>query len=256
MLLFCALLLVLSGFIPLSALAKIQIYTVDTPPYVIKTGEGLEGLSGEFGKAVATSIKKAGKQQEFEVVWVPYKRALLDVEKNPQSLFFPLGRSFEREYKYHWVLHLDDVDCLLYAVDPKVQIDNLEDLRKYRIGVQGGSAREQELHRYVGKSSKVEAMSDDLSNFRKLQTGRIDIWATRPMFVDEAKRQMQAKGMPLREVRVVKKLFTQSLWLVGNRDMSDQSRNLVQSIFGWGNKKNTVKSPALNAGNFLNGALL
>jgi polar amino acid transport system substrate-binding protein len=240
---------------PKAAQAKIQIYTVETPPSVVKTAEGLEGLSGEFGKLIASSIKKSGKEKEFEIVWVPWKRALLELEKNPQALFFPFTRTFDREYKFNWIVHLADVDCWLYAVDPKVQVEDLKDLSKYRIGVLGGSARERELLRYMGKSSKVEGMTEDLSNFRKLQTGRIDIWATHPMVMAEAQKKMLSNGAPVRSVKSLKKLFSQSLWMAGNRDMSDKSRNLVHSVFGWGGKR-SLKSPPLTGGDFLNGALL
>jgi ABC-type amino acid transport substrate-binding protein len=245
----------------LSALAtahsakKIQVYTIETPPTVVKTGEGLEGLSGTFGKVIASAIKKAGKEKEFEIVWVPWKRALLDLERNPEALFFPFTRTFEREYKVNWVVHLADVDCWLYSVDPKVNVNELKDLTKYRIGVLGGSAREQELRRYVGNSSKVEGMTEDLSNYRKLQSGRIDIWATHPAVMAEAQKIAQANGQTNRESKALKKLFSQSMWLVGNRDMSDQSRNLVQSVFGWGTRR-VIKPQPMTGGDFLNGALL
>ncbi|UYL09822.1 transporter substrate-binding domain-containing protein [Bdellovibrio sp. SKB1291214] len=251
--------LIFVGLLPLWATAalskKIQVYTIETPPTVVKTGEGLEGLSGTFGKVIASAIKKSGKEKEFEIVWVPWKRALLDLERNPQALFFPFTRTFEREYKVNWVMHLADVDCWLYSVDPKVAIHDLKDLTKYRIGVLGGSAREQELRRYVGNSSKVEGMTEDLSNFRKLQTGRIDIWATHPAVMAEAQKIMLAKGQPVRDSRALKKLFSQSMWMVGNRDMSDQNRNLVQSVFGWGSRR-VIKPPPMTGKDFLNGALL
>ncbi|QLY24635.1 ABC transporter substrate-binding protein [Bdellovibrio sp. KM01] len=235
--------------------SKIQIYTVETPPTVVKKADGLDGLAGDFGKLIAATLKKSGKEKEFEIVWVPWKRALLEVERNPQALFFPFTRTFEREYKFNWIVHLADVDCWLYAVDSNIQITDLKDLRKYRIGVLSGSAREQELLRYTGKSSKVEGMTEDLANYRKLQSGRIDIWATHPVVMAEAQKNFMAQGKSARAVRSLKKLFSQSLWLAGNRDMPDTSRNLVQTVFGWGAKR-SLKSPPLTSGDFLGGALL
>ncbi len=251
--------MVFAGFMavaaPKAAHSKIQIYTIETPPTVVKTAEGIDGLSGEFGKQISATIKKSGKENEFEIIWVPWKRALLEIERNPQALFFPFTRTFEREYKFNWIVHLADVDCWLYAVDSNVQISDLKDLSKYRVGVLSGSAREQELLRYMGKNSKIEGMTEDLSNYRKLQSGRIDIWATHPMVMAEAQRNFVAKGQPVRAVRSLKKLFSQSLWMVGNRDMSDKSRNLVQTVFGWEGKR-SIKPPPLTSGDFLGGALL
>lgn len=251
--------LIFVGLVPFLASAaphkKIQLYTIESPPTVVKTGEGLDGLSGTFGKVIAAAIKKSGKEKEFEIVWVPWKRALLDLERNSQALFFPFTRTFEREYKVNWVLHLADVDCWLYAVDPKVNLNELKDLTKYRIGVLGGSARELEIRRYVGNSSKIESMTEDISNYRKLQTGRIDIWATHPGVMAEAQKMMLAKGQSIRESRALKKLFSQSMWLVGNRDISDQSRNLVQSVFGWGARR-SIKPTPMTGGDALGGALL
>ncbi|QDK46452.1 hypothetical protein DOM22_15415 [Bdellovibrio sp. ZAP7] len=251
--------MVLAGFMaaasPEAGRSKIQIYTVETPPTVVKKADGVDGLGGEFGKLIAATLKKSGKEKDFEVVWVPWKRALLEVERNPHALFFPFTRTFEREYKFNWIVHLADVDCWLYAVDSNIQITDLKDLRKYRIGVLSGSAREQELLRYTGKNSKVEGMTEDLGNYRKLQSGRIDIWATHPTVMAEAQKNFISQGQSVRTVRSLKKLFSQSLWMAGNRDMPDTSRNLVQTVFGWGGKR-SIKPPPMTSGDFLDGTLL
>jgi polar amino acid transport system substrate-binding protein len=227
-------------------LKKIQIYTFENPPLVMKTGEGVEGLSGDYGKIVAEAIFKSGKQSFFEIVWLPYKRGLRGVETDPQGLFFALDRNAERESKFNWVMELGQVDCWLYAVNSYVKINSLWDLRKYRVGVQGGSAREAEVRRYMGASTKVEALADDNANLRKLHAGRIDIWATRPMVMESAQKALKAEKKWLRDLIPLKVLFKQHLWMMANRNMPEESRELVQSVFGWDGKK-PVKSPALSA---------
>ncbi|WP_413558247.1 substrate-binding periplasmic protein [Bdellovibrio sp. HCB209] len=239
----------------LSAHSRIVIYTVESPPNVIKTSEGLDGLSGEYGKQIAASIKKAGKQNEFEIVWVPWKRALVEVEKNPRGLFFPFTRTFDREYRFNWVMHMAEVDCWLYAVDPKIKIEDYNQIAQYRVGVLAGSARELELRKHAGKNARVEGTIEDIANYRKLQAGRIDVWATHPSVMAEAQRLLKTNGGKPREIHALKKLFSQSLWLVANKEMSDKDRNTVESVFGWGTKR-LMKPPTMTSGDFLDGTFL
>ncbi|UYL09821.1 transporter substrate-binding domain-containing protein [Bdellovibrio sp. SKB1291214] len=229
---------------------KIKIYAFENPPLVVKTGEGFAGLAGYYGKAVAASLEESGQANDFELVWVPYKRGLMGVDKDVHGLFFAVDRTSDRETKFNWVMNFGEVECWLYATDPNVQINSLSDLRKYRIGVQGGSARESEIRRYMGWSPKVEAIADDNANLRKLHAGRIDIWATRPMVMVEAQKAMLLTDKSPRPLRPLKLLFKQNLWMIGNIHMPVQSKEIVKSVFGWEGKE-PVKSPALSARDIL-----
>lgn len=243
-----ALILLLS--LPALSFGKIHLYAFENPPLVIKEAEGFAGLSGVYGKIVANAVAESGKADEFELVWLPYKRGLMGVDRDSDGLFFAVDRTVETENQYNWIMNFGEVDCWLYAVNPRVQVDSLNDLRKFRIGVQGGSARETEVRRYMGWSPKVEALADDNANLKKLHAGRIDIWATRPMVMAEAQKELESKNKKLRAVLPLKLLFKQNLWMIGNRAMSAESREIVKSVFGWEGKK-PVKSPALSTRDIL-----
>ncbi|WP_413558246.1 substrate-binding periplasmic protein [Bdellovibrio sp. HCB209] len=229
---------------------KIQIYTFENPPLIVKSTEGFQGLAGVYGKVVADAIASSGKADAFEVIWLPYKRALLWLDKNPQGLFFAFDRTIEREKKFNWVMSFSEVECWLYAVNPKIEIKSLADLKKYRVGVQGGSAREAEVRRHMGWSRRVEALADDNANLLKLHANRIDVWATRPMIVSEAQKALALNDKSLRPIKPLMLLFKQHLWMVGNRNMPLDSQETVRAVFGWEGKR-PMKSPALSARDLL-----
>ena len=224
----------------------LHLYTIENPPSVIKKGDGVRGLGGNFGLVVSAAILKSGKEKDFAVTWVPWKRALIELDRNKNALFFPFTRTEDREERFSWVMHLADYDCLLYAINPSVQLNSFQDLKRYRVGVLAGSAREAELRKYMGATNpNVEGLTEDISNYRKLESGRIDIWATQPVVLGEAQKIHISRGGKNPLVRIVKKLMSQSLWIAGNKEMSAKEKALVQSIFGPEDKsKSLLKIPA------------
>jgi ABC-type amino acid transport substrate-binding protein len=190
-------------------------------------------MTGLLGKFVADRVSSSERSNEFHVLWVPWKRALHEVARDRSALFFPLTKTAEREKQYNWIVKLANYDCWLYAVNPEVRIDQLSDLKKYKVGVLGGSLREQELQKHMGLDSKnIEPMTEDVSNFKKLTTGRIQIWATQQPVIDmaiqKAKHAGEAKGIT---ARPLKKLLDQEMWLVGNKEMPDRELAMVKDVF-------------------------
>lgn len=202
--------------ISLPALAKITILGVDNPPLLFKTREGINGMSGKFGNMVASAIKKAHKESEFEVVWIPQKRALAELDRNTSGIFMPFTRTPDRENKYHWLMHLGDYDSLIYSLDPKTKIDSLRELKKFKIGVLAGSIRERELRKILGPHVRIEAMTEDRMNYRMLKTGRIDLWIAQQAVVEEAQKRDDATTGKKRTLYIVRKMMTHSFWLAGN----------------------------------------
>ncbi len=145
-------------------------------------------------------------------------------------MFFPLAKSAERESQYNWILPLAKYDCWLYALKPGIQIKNLSDLKKYRVGVLSGSMREEELKKYMG-TENIEGMTVDQGNFRKLLSGRVDIWATQEPILENAVSLEKERNKNFKRPRPLHKLFSQELWLVGNRDMELAEKEMVKSVF-------------------------
>lgn len=230
--------------------APIRLYVIESPPLVQKTGEGVAGVSGLLGKLVEERIRVADKAANFEVTWVPWKRALSETSKVKNSLFFPLTRTSEREKDFVWIAHLAQLDCWIYAIRSDVKVDSFSDLKKYKVGVLGGSLREAELRKHMGiDSTNIEGMTADISNYKKLVSGRIDIWVTQAPVLAEAQVQDASSKLAKRPVRQLKKLLVQDLWLVGNPAMEQGHQTLVREVFNQKKKRKELIStlPLLTA---------
>ncbi|MNL03880.1 Bacterial extracellular solute-binding protein, family 3 [compost metagenome] len=212
--------------------ATYKIFTAVTPPLQEKSGEGVAGLSGVFGKIAAERILKSGKAADFEVIWVPWKRALAETQKNKNGLFMPLARTPEREKEYCWLGHLGTAESWFYVTNPKIKVDNLQDLKKYRIGFLNGSMREAELHKVLGVDAKnLDGLTEDLGNYKKLISGRIDIWATQIEVFTKAQDDYQAKTKTSPKVYALKKFLDQDVWIVGNVQMEEKLQDQIRAIF-------------------------
>ncbi|WP_413288823.1 hypothetical protein [Bdellovibrio sp. HCB337] len=217
--------------------ATFKIFAAETPPFLEKKGDGVDGLSGLFGTIVAEKIKKSGKAKEFEVVWVPWKRALHETLKTRNGLFFPLARSADREKIYAWLGHLGAVESWFYATDPKIKLESWNELKKYRIGFLNGSMRDDELHKILGsKATNIEGLNEDSINYKKLIYGRIDLWTTQTEVFETAERDYKAKNPSSRKVYAIKKFLDQEVWIASAANMEEKYQEQIRTIFG--NTKN------------------
>ncbi|UYL09316.1 transporter substrate-binding domain-containing protein [Bdellovibrio sp. SKB1291214] len=228
------------------AFAKITILGVDNPPLLFKSAEGVEGLSGKFGEMVATAIKKAHKENDFEVVWIPQKRALAELDRNNSGIFMPFTRTPDRENKYHWLLHLGDYDSNIYSIDPKIKIGSLQDLKKFKIGVLAGSIRERELRKILDGDVHIEAMTEDRMNYRMLKNGRIDLWIAQQAVVEDAQKRDDSTTGTKTTLYKVKKMMTYSFWLAGNLALPERDLKNLRLIFGTPTKFHQTSSQILS----------
>jgi polar amino acid transport system substrate-binding protein len=241
--------------IPLSLnAATFKIFAAEVPALLEKKGEGVAGFTGVFGKIVADKIIKAGKAEDFEVAWVPWKRALFETGKAKNGVFFPLARTPEREKEFVWLGRLGAVESWFYTTNPKIKITTLDDLKKYRIGFMSGSMREAELRKVFGdKTQNLEGLTEDLENYRKLIYGRIDIWATQTEVFDEAEKDYKAKNATPPKIYHLKKFLDQDIWIVGGASMEEKYQEQIRAIFDTKKKDSEQKKvsslPLLGANN-------
>jgi ABC-type amino acid transport substrate-binding protein len=219
-------------FPPICNAATFKMFVAITPPLLEKSGEGVAGLSGVFGKIAAEKIIKAGKAHEFEVIWVPWKRALSETLKTKNGIFIPMARMQEREKEYCWLGHLGTVESWFYTTNPKIKVDSLQDLKKYRIGFLNGSMRDLELHKTLGMDApNLDGMTEDLGNYKKLVLGRIDIWATQTEVFEKGEADYKKKNKDSPKVYALKKFLDQDVWIVGNVNMDEKLQTIVREIF-------------------------
>lgn len=211
--------------------ATYKIFAAVVPPLLEKKGEGVNGFGGVFGNIVADKIQKSGQAADFEVGWAPWKRALSEA-KSKNALFFPLARTAEREKEFSWLGHLGTVESWFYTTNPNIKIESLQDLKKFRIGFMNGSMREAELNKILGDNAKnLDGLTEDLGNFKKMLTGRIDIWATQTEVFEKALTDYKAKNKSAPKVYAIKKFLDQDIWLVSGIGMDEKKKDKIRTIF-------------------------
>lgn len=212
--------------------ATYKVFSAVTPPLLEKKGEGVAGFAGIFGKIVLEKLNQARQADQFEVVWLPWKRALSETMKHRNGIFFPIARTADREKDYCWLVHLGAVESWFYATNPKVKINDLKDLKKYRVGFLNGSQRAMELRKIFGNEAEsLEGLTEDLGNYRKLISGRIDVWATQTEVFDKAEADYRAANKVTPKSYALKKFLDQEVWLVGNAKMEEKLQEQIRTIF-------------------------
>jgi ABC-type amino acid transport substrate-binding protein len=150
---------------PLRILAYIE------PPFMDTDGVSRKGIAIDIAEELFRRVEFA-----FEIVFVPPKRAYIFATTTPGNCVIAIERSQDREAKLQWIGPFLMTRHAFYRMtDSPNHIRSLEDATPYRIGTFLGSGSSEYL-----ESMGIEvdqAPSNDL-NLRKLELGRIDLWAS------------------------------------------------------------------------------
>jgi polar amino acid transport system substrate-binding protein len=142
-----------------------------SPPESIEVDGHMGGITGEM---VARALERA--HVTATVAPVPWGRAYGDALADPKTCTYPASLTHEREGLFKWVTPLAHNQWALVATtEAGIKLDNLEDARKYRIGVYQDDAREA-FFRDAG-GFVVETVNSNEQNLTRLEAGRIDLWA-------------------------------------------------------------------------------
>ncbi|MDV7339834.1 transporter substrate-binding domain-containing protein [Terasakiella sp. A23] len=148
-------------------------YTESYPPYSYqdKTTGKISGIAVDI---VDHILKRTGFKTRIQLV--PWKRGYETTLSRKNTCLFSTGRTEDREKLFKWVTPFTEVSLVLFSrKDNPVTLNTLDDVRNYRIGGYLGDAASDYL---VQKNIAVETVTNDQFNLRKLQSGRIDLWAT------------------------------------------------------------------------------
>lgn len=99
-------------------------------------------------------------------------------EKN--TVVFSTTRTPEREALFKWVGPLVSNDWVFFAKKGStIKINSLDDARKYSVGGYNGDATSEFLLKEkFEKGKNIQLATNEKQNALKLETGRIDLWAT------------------------------------------------------------------------------
>lgn len=147
--------------------------TEDAPPYNYTT-DGGQTIVGSATEAVHELFRRANIR--YQIVMYPWVRAIKMAESYKDTCVYSTTRTEERETKFQWVGPVAPDNWMLFAkADSSIQLASLDDARKYKVGGYRGDS----VTLYLQQQKFVidEAINDD-QNAKKLDAGRVDLWAT------------------------------------------------------------------------------
>jgi len=127
----------------LSSVAKAQEITIfvdNWPPYNFTKNGRIVGISTEL---IELALQNSNIQ--YKLVPHPFKRALLTVERTPNTMLYTVARIPQREDMFAWIGPLHPRELYLYKLKDRtdIQINDIADLKKYQTGVLSGGSVEQ-----------------------------------------------------------------------------------------------------------------
>lgn len=160
--------------IPSSSFARPQaiLKTVTSDvnyPYNFIKDQRVQGLSVDVSNELATRL---GMQLEIDVV--PWTRALLTAQNQPNVMVFTVAKTPEREKHYYWIGPVTHSEEWLYKLKRRtdIQVKTVEDARRYLVGDEASNAS---IPSFAKLGIKVDTAPSMVSNCKKFKLGRVDL---------------------------------------------------------------------------------
>ena len=198
--------------------ASLVLLTENFPPYnMAKNGKNFakdENIEGIAVDIMRETFKRAGISYNLTLRF-PWERIYKLALEKPGYGVFVMARLPDREALFKWVGPIGPDDWVLLAkADSKVQLENLEQARRYKIGAYKGDAIAETLEK---QGLKPMVVLRDQDNAQKLLDGQIDLWATG----DPAGRYL-ARQVGVTGLKTVLRFNSAELYLALNKNVSDE----------------------------------
>ncbi len=204
---------------PAAAAVEIEVVTEEWIPYSFISNGHVVGISTEI---VEQALRRAGVTMAGGGVrLMPWARAYYDVQHKSNTLIYTILRTPEREPLFKWVGPLVPPDNFYFfklASRDDIRLHRLADAFPYRIGVLKDSVHGQFLLGHGFSASRLDPVSYQYLNMKKLLNGRVDL------IVDvERTMRLRARKLDVPYSRFAKALFLfrQAYYMAFNRDTPD-----------------------------------
>jgi len=147
--------------------------TEEAPPFNYST-DGGKTVIGSATEAIHEMFKRV--KMGYTIAMYPWIRAIDMARTNKDTCVFSTTRTEEREKRFSWVGPVAQSDWVFFAkADSTIKLNTLDDARKFKIG----GYRDDALALYLkGLKFAIDEAYYDEQNVKKLEGGRIDLWAT------------------------------------------------------------------------------
>ena len=149
---------------------ELTIITENAPPNSFIENGKLTGRTVEIVQATLKEIGLAGHSIKI----YPWARGYLMLSNKKNIALFATTRSAQREDLFKWAGPIMDNKINLYKLKSRkdIKVNLLEDIKKYMVGGAIGDVKSQYLE---AKGIKLDKVSQDIQNIKKLFHGRLEI---------------------------------------------------------------------------------
>jgi polar amino acid transport system substrate-binding protein len=146
-------------------------YNIDLSPAEVSSKKKISGSSTEI---VRELMARSGYKYNMELL--PWKRAYRQALEERLTGVFSTTRTEAREKLFKWVGPIAENNYVVMTSEKsRIVINSLDDMRRYKVGVYGGSAAASILEK---ENIPVEIVPKDHLNALKIDRERIDLWFT------------------------------------------------------------------------------
>lgn len=217
--------LALACGLSLARAEPLVLLTENLPPFNMSVAgtnyardDGVTGISSDILRAVC----ERAQVQCQQILRFPWQRVYQQTLDDAGYGLFSTARTAEREGLFKWVGPIASNEWVLFSKgDSSIQLNSLDDARRYRIGGYKGDAKTQFL---LDRGLEVQTALRDSENVKKLERGQIDLWVTS----NQAGRFV-ARQEGVENLKMVQKLHTADLYLALNLQTPDELVQKLQS---------------------------
>ena len=184
---------------------KLQVYAELSGLSAFREHGQLQG----FGVDTVREIQRR-LGAETPIMPVPWARGYDSLQREPGVALFAATRTQERDPRFHWVGPISRVQWVFLALSGAgLNIRSLDDAKRVgRIGTYINDVREKFLKEQGFRN--LESTVDNVSNFRKLAEGRVDLTVSTNVGMAETARQAD---VPLDDLEIVHVLREADLYI-------------------------------------------
>lgn len=219
-----------------SPATDLVLLTENFPPYnMARNGKNFaqdENINGIAVDIVREMFKRANITYSLTLRF-PWERIYKIALEKPGYGVFVMARLPDREKLFKWVGPIGPDDWIMLAkADSKINLDSLDDARKYKIGAYKGDAIAETLAK---QGLKPIVVLRDQDNAKKLTSGQIDLWATG----DPAGRYL-ARQDGVIGLKTVLRFNSAELYLALNKEVPDETVAKLQAALDQLRKEGVV----------------
>jgi len=174
----------------------LTLTTEDAPPFNYTNDDG-KTILGSATEAIHELFKRA--KIDYTLTLYPWVRAIEMARTGKDTCVYSTTRTEEREKNFLWVGPVAPNDWMFFAkADSSITLSSVEDARKFKIGGYRGDAVTLFLER---QKFTIDEAANDEQNAKKLEAGRIELWATGSQAGPFVANKMKVKIKPVLNIK-------------------------------------------------------